>query len=460
MKHLEKALLGLASISGFTGTTCSVQRETDSSDVPNIVLIMCDDMGIECMGYYGNIEYNTPNIDRLAAQSIRFDRCFAQPLCTPSRVKIMTGKYNFRNYEDFGWLNPDQVTFGNLLQEAGYATCVVGKWQLNGLNRNNPGNQDTKRPHHFGFDEYCLWQLHHARSEGERYANPLITQNGRDLPGDENAYGPDIFADYISDFIARKSGNPFLVYYPMVLPHNPFVPTPDSPEWNDPEKRYEEDNKFFADMVEYIDKIVFRIENALKDNDAWENTILIFTSDNGTNQRIVSKTNQGDIIGGKGKTLNTGIHVPMIISWPKYIKQGKILLNPIDFADILPTLADAARIDPSTYSTDGISLFKVLTGTGSPVKNEIFMHYSKRWGSYERMSGHTRLVTNGIYKLYRNGEFYNTHNDPDEENPLPTLNEREQMIMEKYDAILRQKENEFPFSWNDKEFNPQLRNFQ
>ncbi len=197
--------------------------------LPNIVLILADDMGYECLGCNGSTEYQTPNLDRLAAEGIRFEHCYSQPLCTPSRVKIMTGQYNFRNYEDFGYLNPNQKTFANLLKDAGYATCIAGKWQLNGLNRNNPGNQDVNRPFHFGFDEYCLWQLHHQKKDGERYADPLITQNGKDLPRKSDLYGPQIFADYICDFIDRKSDKPFFVYYPMVLVHDPFVPTPDSP---------------------------------------------------------------------------------------------------------------------------------------------------------------------------------------------------------------------------------------
>ena len=96
--------------------------------LPNIVLIMADDMGFECLGCNGSTEYQTPNLDRLAAQGIRLEQCYSQPLCTPSRVKIMTGQYNFRNYEDFGYLNPNQKTFANFLKEAGYTTCIAGKW--------------------------------------------------------------------------------------------------------------------------------------------------------------------------------------------------------------------------------------------------------------------------------------------------------------------------------------------
>lgn len=256
------AYLSLAFL--FFGLLACSKSETP----PNIVLIMADDMGYECLGCNGSTEYKTPNLDRLASDGIRFDNCYSQPLCTPSRVKIMTGKYNYRNYEDFGYLNPNQQTFGNLLQEAGYATCIAGKWQLNGLNRNNPNNQDTNRPNHFGFDEYCLWQLHHKNVKGAgRFADPLITQNGEDLARNSEAYGPRIFADYILDFIDRKADQPFFVYYPMVLVHDPFVPTPDSPEWAEFERRNEKDTAYFADMINYTDRIVGELEAKLKEKE-------------------------------------------------------------------------------------------------------------------------------------------------------------------------------------------------
>ena len=101
---------------------------------PNIVLLMADDMGYECLSANGSLSYKTPFLDQLAQEGIRFNYAISQPLCTPSRVKIMTGRYNYRNYKSFGYLDVNEKTFGNLLKEAGYATCVVGKWQLNGVN--------------------------------------------------------------------------------------------------------------------------------------------------------------------------------------------------------------------------------------------------------------------------------------------------------------------------------------
>ena len=415
---------------------------------PNIVLIMADDMGYECLGINGSTEYETPYLDRLAENGVRFEHTYSQPLCTPSRVKIMTGKYNYRNYEDFGYLNPNQQTFGNLLQDAGYATCISGKWQLNGLNRNNPDNQDVTRPYHFGFDEYCLWQLHHARGEGERFANPLITQNGKDLPRDPDAYGPGVFADYILDFIDRKADSSFFVYYPMVLVHEPFVPTPDSPEWENPERRYEKDTAYFVDMMAYTDKIIGQIESKLKEKGVWDNTILIFTADNGTDRQIYSSTTYGEIHGAKGLHINTGNHVPMIISWPDKVKSGRVVEALISFSDFLPTLCDAAGIKPEKFKTDGKSFLPLLTGNEEDIQDEVFIHYSPRWGRFD----HSRWVMNDIYKLYRSGEFYNTEQDSLEKNPLENLTETEQKIKQEFQRILDEKQKEVPFELNNTEF--------
>ena len=418
---------------------------------PNIVLIMADDMGYETLGCNGSTEYQTPNLDRLANEGIRFENCYSQPLCTPSRVKIMTGKYNFRNYEDFGYLNPKEKTFGNLLKDAGYVTCIAGKWQLNGLNRNNPGNQDVTRPNHFGFDEYCLWQLNRTRANGERYANPLITQNGKDLPRNEDGYGPQIISDFLQDFIDRNSANPFFIYYPMVLPHDPFVPTPNSPEWADKSRRYEHDTVYFDDMIAYVDKIIGQLEAKLKEKGVWANTLFIFTADNGTNRSVYSCTVHRNIRGAKGETINDGNHVPMIINWPEKIKSSRDFHGIIDFTDILPTLADVAGINPSSYYTDGKSFINVLNGDESRTnKNEVFIHYSPRWGRF----GHNRWVMNSEYKLYRDGRFYNTGKDPLEKVQLSNSEEDEQKIKTKFEAILREKEIEFPFEWNDTEFKP------
>ncbi len=419
------------------------------NNLPNIVLIMADDMGYECIGANGSTAYKTPNINRLANEGLRFEHCYSQPLCTPSRVKIMTGKFNYRNYEDFGYLNPNQKTFGNLLKGAGYATCIAGKWQLNGINRNNPGSEDVSRPYHFGFDEYCLWQLNHPRKEGERFANPMVTQNGKDLPRNKNSYGPQIFANFVKDFIERKAGKPFFVYYPMVLVHDPFVPTPDSPEWLDPARRYERDTAYFADMMAFADKLVGELESKLREKNVWENTLFIFTGDNGTHPSIVSATTYARVQGGKGFTKNTGNHVPLVISWPNKIEGKRVVNSLISFADVLPTLCDVAGIDPKEYKTDGKSFLNLMLGNETKTQDEVFIHYTPRWNKKE----HNRWVMNTSYKLYRDGRFFNTVKDTLELDTLRDLTDDEIKLRAHFQQILDEREAEVAFSLNDTIFN-------
>ena len=257
------------------------QSIDDENQMPNVILIMADDIGYEGLSINGSTSYNTPFLDSLALNGINFTNTLSQPLCTPSRVKIMTGKYNFRNYEHFSYLDSNQKTFGNLFKENGYKTAIVGKWQLNGLRIGDVDRKianDNTRPYKFGFDEYSLWQLTKPKQNGERFANPLIEQNGNFLPRDENSYGPDIVSDYAVEFIKRNKDNPFFIYYPMLLVHDPFVPTPDSPEWSSLETRSTPDTRYFIDMVNYMDKIVGKIINELKQQDIFENCISKKTS--------------------------------------------------------------------------------------------------------------------------------------------------------------------------------------
>lgn len=387
-----------------------------ASQKPNVVLIMADDMGYECLGSYGSTSYHTPVLDSLASHGLQFAQCVSQPLCTPSRVKIMTGRYNYRNYEHFGYLNEDQYTFGNLMKEAGYQTCIAGKWQLNGLAYKDQITNwnDATRPNLFGFDEYCLWQLTKGRAEGERYANPLIEQNGKVLKRDKDSYGPDIFSDYILDFIERKKDEPFFVYYPMVLVHDPFVPTPDSDNWADEAKRYENDTAYFKDMVAYADKIVGKIADKLRALNLDQNTILIFTGDNGTHPSITTHTTKGFIQGGKGNTIDAGTHVPLIVYWPEKIRKGQSYQGLIEFSDFFPTLAAVAGVQASS---DGKSFYPLLAGGSYQPRETAFVHYDPQWGKNVNQY-RNQFIRTIDYKLYRNGRFFNLTNDLQEKHPL------------------------------------------
>ncbi len=400
-------------------TQQKVAEKPKSAIKPNVILIMADDMGYECLSSNGSLEYETPHLDQLAANGIRFTQCISQPLCTPSRVKIMTGLRNFRNYEHFGYLNPKAKTFGHLMKEAGYSTCVAGKWQLNGFYHDLPGWQDKQRPHQFGFDEYCLWQLTRKRARkdgrfiGERFADPIIEQNGEMLQPGIDAYGPDLFADFVMDFIERKKDSAFFVYYPMVLVHDPFVPTPNTEAWQDSTRRYEMDTTYFTDMMAYTDKVVKRITDKLEVLNIAENTLVIFTADNGTHRSISSETSYGIVQGGKGFTKETGVRVPLIAHWPAKIKEGFVYDGLIEFSDFFPTLAEVVNTKIDT--TDGMSFYPLLNGDKDfEGREHVLVHYDPEWGRWEK----DQFARNDNYKLYRDGRLFHVKKDPEEEMPL------------------------------------------
>src|SRR5688572_20398382 len=162
-------------------------QSAESTRKPNIIVIMADDFGYECVGANGSTSYKTPVLDKLAASGMRFTNCNVQPLCTPTRVQLMTGIYNVRNYVRFGEMDPKCVTFANVLKQAGYATCIAGKWQL---------GRDAGLPKTFGFDESYLWQ--HTRRP-ERYKNPGLEINGVEKDWSNGEYGPDLVNDYAMD---------------------------------------------------------------------------------------------------------------------------------------------------------------------------------------------------------------------------------------------------------------------
>ncbi|MHC4215011.1 MAG: sulfatase-like hydrolase/transferase, partial [Planctomycetota bacterium] len=176
---------------------------------PNIVLIMADDISPEVLGCYGGTTYKTPNLDKLAATGTRFTHCYSQPVCAPSRVKIMTGRYNFRNYRKWGHIPSDEITFGHVLKSSDYATAIAGKWQMV-LQKKDP-NHIAK----MGFEQSSVFGWH----EGPRYHGPFIYENGKTRTEPDDKYGPDIFCKFITDFIKTNKAGPFLAYYSMTQAH-------------------------------------------------------------------------------------------------------------------------------------------------------------------------------------------------------------------------------------------------
>lgn len=394
---------------GFVLSNRSLEVHAGSKR-PNIILIMADDQGHECLSCYGSASYKTPVLDELAGTGMRFEHCYSQPLCTPTRVQIMTGRYNFRNYLRFGYFDFRERTFAHVLKDAGYATCVAGKWQLIGAGADGP--------YKAGFDEYCLWHMEDVFApKDSRYRNPKIIQNGKLLGILEGKYGPDVFCDYINGFIERKKAGPFLVYYPMALTHNPFEPTPDSPEWG----QTVSNKKFYVDMVEYMDKTIGRIVRKLDDLGLRENTLILFTGDNGTAVGIASQMQDGGTInGGKGSTTDAGTHVALIANWKGTIPAGKARGDLVDFSDILPTLAEVSGVSlPEGVTIDGRSFLPQLRGRKGNPRDWIFCWYQRDPGDQLH-----RFARDRRWKLYdqsnaaRAGKLFDVEADRLEQNPV------------------------------------------
>ncbi|MHC4624141.1 MAG: sulfatase-like hydrolase/transferase [Planctomycetota bacterium] len=398
--------VGAASFVSACGPAVSLSGKDKIAGKPNVVLIMADDLGYECLSCNGSLSYKTPVLDELARTGVRFDNCHSQPLCTPSRVKIMTGRYNSRNYTTFGRFDFNEKTFAHLLKSAGYATCIAGKWQLMG--------RAATGPYDAGFDEYCLWHMEDAFApKGSRYRSPKIVKNGRLVEGMDGKYGPDVFCDYIDDFIERNRTRPFLVYYPMALVHDPFVPVPDSPDW--PQAAHRGDNEYFAEMVAYMDKIVGRIVGKLDELGLRENTLVLFTGDNGTNKRITSKMPARTIKGGKGLTTDAGTHVPLIANWKDAVPPGRICDDLVDLSDFLPTLAEAAGAAlPENLVIDGRSFLPQLHGRKGSPRQWLFCHYTRNGGPETPK----RFVRDKRWKLYGTGKLFDVQADPLEQRPV------------------------------------------
>lgn len=404
----------------------------DAADRPNILLIMADDIGIEGLGCYGGTSYATPNLDKLAAEGLRFTNAYAQPLCTPTRVQIMTGKYNHRNWKYFGILDPQEKTFGHHLQTAGYKTGIFGKWQLQSYDPPDLPNAEGRRgtgmhAKDAGFDKYALFHALHTEDKGSRFANPTMlegtTNSQPELKTYKGKYGEDVWVDKIVDFFDDNREEPTFVYYPMALPHRPFEPTPNTPGW-DPDNNPEPDVAFIKDMVEYMDTTVGSLLAKLSEKKLRENTLVLFYADNGFHNAVRSEVADGRTVpGGKAKTLQTAIHVPLIAHWPGHIQPGTCN-DIVDASDFVPTLMELTDAEPKyAVATDGVSFAPQLFGKSGTKREAAFFWYDSRPGWDKERFRRSVFAVDHHYKLFRTGRLFRLNdNKPLEETAVDPLN--------------------------------------
>jgi len=419
----------------------SSQDTNQLSGKPNIIFILADDCGFEIPTCNGGGSYSTPNIDLLSKSGMRFTQCYSLPLCSPSRIELITGKYNFRNYTLWGTLNTSEKTFANMFHNTGYKTCYAGKWQLDG------GDSSI---HKFGFDKYLVWLPFLTNKEPTeskyRYKNPHLYQNGKFLSAPQTAgkYADDMFVNYITRFIDSNLTKPFFVLYSTSLVHQPYGPTPDDPEFaNWDYTTMASDTKFFPGMVKYMDKKVAELIRFIYQKGLSSNTVILFVGDNGTPSNISSLFRGKLIQGGKATTTQYGTHVPFIASWPGHITAGTINNNIINFPDFMPLLASIAgtTISSNAGIIDGVDFYPSFFDPNDIIRAWGFC----QWKPYST-SPLRRWDQTLNYKLYdsiNNSKFYNILTDTLEKLPIlkKNITANEKIIKQQLQDVLNQMHN-------------------
>ncbi|MBK8980091.1 MAG: sulfatase-like hydrolase/transferase [Planctomycetes bacterium] len=341
---------------------CPLSGQDAAVPRPNLVLIVADDLGPEWVGCYGGEDAPTPHIDALAAAGLRLTEAWSMPKCTPTRVTLLTGQYPFRH----GWVNHWDVprwgggchfdadlnlTFARVLRDAGYRTAIAGKWQIDDF-REEPG--DLAR---HGFEEWCMWTGYEDGNppSAARYHDPHV-QTRDDRGTRAGAFGPDVFCDFLVDFAARHRDEPFVLYYPMVLPHAPLVAPPGADGATTPREK-------FRAMVRHLDANVGRLTQAIDALGLGARTYVIFTGDNGTDRGRQNRIGDRTVRGGKGLLGENGVRTPFVVRSPGQVPAGATSGALLDTTDLFPTLLGLAGVAaPPGAVLDGHDLSAVLRG--------------------------------------------------------------------------------------------------
>ena len=399
-----------------------------ASRPPNIVFIMADDLGYADVSCYGRPDISTPNIDRLAAKGVRFLQAYANSaVCSATRTALITGRYQYRlpigleeplAGRDVG-LPPDHPTLPSLLKKAGYGTTLIGKWHLGALPKFGP--LQSGYDHFYGFRGGAVDYYTHANRRDDLWDD--------DVQVHQMGYLTDLLGSRAVDVVNgyAKSGRPFLISLHFNAPHWPWEAPGDEAESNrlrSASSLFDFDGgtqKTYQRMIEEMDLQIGRVLEALDTNGLTENTIVIFTSDNG-GERFADTW---PFTGRKTELLEGGLRIPAIISWPARIPQGRTTDQVAITMDWMPTLLAAAGVSPDpAFPPDGINLLPMLTQNAAPVERKLFWRYK---------ANAQRAARDGDYKYLKildNTFLFNVVEDPMER---ANLKERRKDV---YDRIV------------------------
>jgi arylsulfatase A-like enzyme len=421
MKQITKSIL-LASLSGI-GTYSSLAVEINHISKPNILFILADDLGYGDLSCQGGKDIHTPNIDLLFSQGVRFSNFYANcTVCSPTRASLMTGRFpdmvgvpglvRGNKQDNWGYLLPGTVTLPGMLKRAGYQTAIIGKWNLGLETPNLPNERGFDFFHGFlsdMMDDY--WS--HLR-EGINYMRLNTTEIN------PQGHATDVFTGWAIDYIQKKSKEkaPFFLYLAYNAPHFPIQPPQ---EWLEKVKKREGniEDKRAKDvaLVEHLDDGVGKVIEALKKSGQYNNTIIIFSSDNGGH--LPSGSSNGDLRGGKQDMYEGGIKVPTCMVWEGTLKAGVSSQLSLTM-DFYPTLCSIAGLKV-THTIDGIDLYPGLLDKNKKDEPRLVYFMRREGGIYGGLCYYA--IRRGAFKLMQNTPYeqlqlFNIEADPLEKNPL------------------------------------------
>ncbi|MDA0349237.1 MAG: arylsulfatase [Verrucomicrobia bacterium] len=406
---------------------CSKPDGSARRSKPNIIFIMADDMGYGDLGSFGQEVIQTPYLDQMAKEGLRFTQVYAgSPVCAPSRSVLMTGLHTGHttvrgNFGKFGVVGlaggegrvplfAEDITVAEVLKEAGYVTGMSGKWGLG-----EPGT--SGEPNDQGWDEwfgYLNQRMAHSYFPEFLWKNKERIDYPNNLEGKKGTYSHDLFTDFALEFVQRHKDEPFFLYLPFTVPHSRYE-IPDTAPYTD--RPWSDDEKVHAAMITRLDRDMGRLFESLKDLNIDQETIVFFCSDNGAAERWEGRfDSSGKLRGRKRDVYEGGIRTPMIVRWPGRVVAGETNDFPWYFADVLPTLADLAGAT-SPAGLDGVSVVPSILG--KPQSNDRFLY----WEFFE--SGFQQAVRWKDWKVVRMApglpiELYDLSKDESETRNIAT----------------------------------------
>ncbi|MDO6604429.1 arylsulfatase [Arenibacter palladensis] len=442
MKKLKKILFVLLANLILIGCT----EGSNKTKRPNVIIVVTDDQGFGDLGYYGNPHVQTPTLDSLAKESVRFDQFIVSPVCAPTRASLMTGRYSLRTgvkdtYRGGAIMATEEITVAEMLKEAGYTTGMVGKWHL--------GDNYPSRPQDQGFD-FTLRHLSGGigqpgdwpnTKKGQRsYFDPILWKNGEMFQS--KGYCTDVFTEAAMDFVEKNKEQPFFLYLSYNAPHAPLqVPQEYYDRYKDidPSSGFENDGRPFPEMdermkenarkvyamVSNIDDNLKRLFQQLEDLKLEDNTLVVFMTDNGPQHDRYA----AGMRGRKSFVYEGGVRVPSFWRLPTKFKGDRDIKTPAAHYDVLPTLADLCQGQlPTDRIIDGKSLVPLLSNENSTLDNRTILRSWVRGGpeKYNNIS-----IRKEQYKLVGNTEetagieafeLFNILDDPYEQNNIVGTN--------------------------------------